>query len=251
MGNALEALARHEDSITAYREALAIVEPLSGGSAQEVAYLHINIGWSLAQLKRYDEAYAESDKGLNILMRAPGPEAGPRGLCAEQHGDHPRVAGPPCRGRGPQSSRAGRLRTLCTDISLAPKRWALRSLSKSYGALGQKRKAILFAKLAVNTHQQIRQKNSDLDQSSSSALTEKWRGLYQDLADLLVSEGRIAEGQFVLDMLKQQELIEFVRRDSNAGTESGTAGLTKRESAATEGLQGAMQGAMATLNRTR
>ncbi len=244
MGNTLEAMSRHEDSIAAYREALGILEKAPGNNELSIAYLYINIGWSLAQIPRYDEAYAESERGLSLLQRASGSimdRAGyvlnNMGIIRERQGRHAEAI-------------ALNLRSLViyerfADISQAPKRWALRSLSKSYSALGQNGKAILFAKLAVNTHQQIREKNRELDQSSTQALTEGWRDLYQDLADLLIAEGRIAEAQTVLDMLKQQELIEFVRRDSSAGTESASAGLTKRESEASGKLQDAMQGAMA------
>jgi CHAT domain-containing protein len=247
MGNTLEAMSRHEESIAAYRQALAILETAPGNNALSIAYLHVNIGWSLAQIPRYDEAYAESEHGLELLRQSSSPVMdrvgyvlNNMGIIRERQGRHAEAI--------TLNLRSLVIYERFADISLAPKRWALRSLSKSYASLGQKDKAILFAKMAVNTHQQIREKNSGLDQSRSSALTEAWRGLYQDLADLLISEGRIAEAQNVLDMLKQQELIEFVRRDSSAGTESGNAGLTKRESVASDKLQDSMKGAMAIAN---
>lgn len=41
-------------------------------------------------------------------------------------------------------------------------------------------------------------------------------------------QGRIAEAQNVLDLLKQQELIEFVRRDDSGANLNETASLTRR-----------------------
>lgn len=244
MGNALDNQSRHEEAIDTYRLSLANLTRHLGPESSAVAYLHINIGWSLAQLKRYDEAYAESARGYDILRRQTGPGADKigyvlnnMGIIREWQGRHVEAI-------------ALNLKSLVVyerfeDITLAPKRWALRSLSNSYAALGKKDSAILFAKMAVNTHQQIRALNAGLEQGHASALTESWRGIYHDLADLLVGEGRIAEAQFVLNLLKQQELIEFVRRDSAAGANAGATSLTGSERKKSEGLEAAMAGPIA------
>lgn len=244
MGNALDGLSRHEDAIAAYRQSLATISRHHGPEATSAAYLHINIGWSLAQLKRYDEGYDASATGYDILRRKTGPGADKiayvlnnMGIIREWQGRH-------------REAIALNLRSLVIyerfqDITLAPKRWALRSLANSYAALGQKQTAILFAKLAVNTHQKIRSLNTGLDQGHASALTESWRTIYTGLADMLVGEGRIAEAQYVLNLLKQQELIEFVRRDSAAGTGAGSASLTGSEQKTSDGLTGAMAGPIA------
>lgn len=244
MGNALDNQSRHEEAIATYRLSLANLTRHLGPESSAVAYLHINIGWSLAQLKRYDEAYETSAKGYDILRKQTGPGADKigyvlnnMGIIREWQGRHAEAI-------------ALNLKSLVIyerfqDITLAPKRWALRSLANSYSALGRKDSAILFAKMAVNTHQQIRALNVGLEQGQASALTNSWRGIYSDLADLLVSDGRIAEAQFVLNLLKQQELIEFVRRDSSASTGTAATGLTGSEQKRANDLSAAMAGPIA------
>lgn len=240
IGNAYEHIGRYEDSLEANREALDLVMAASGANSLLAGYIHNNVGWSLMGLKRFDEAYAEYELALPIIRDGLGPNGDKlayvlnnMGIIREKQGRHEEAIR--------LNMRSLVMYSRLEDITLAPKRWALQSLSKSYAALGQQDNAILFAKMAVNTQQQIRAQNVGLDERQATALTEEWRGIYQELADLLIGEGRIAEAQYVLDLLKQQELIEFVRRDAETARDSASAALTMREEEKTSSLDQAMQ----------
>jgi CHAT domain-containing protein len=135
--------------------------------------------------------------------------------------------------------------SLYNDMTLAPTRWALQSLAHSYRATNQPDTAILFAKMAVNTQQRIRSRNMGLEEAQAASLRDHWRGIYQDLADMLIEKGRIAEAQRVLDLLKQQELIEFVRRDASGGGIQETATLTSREKATSGKIEEALESPLA------
>jgi tetratricopeptide (TPR) repeat protein len=81
---------------------------------------------------------------------------------------------------------------------------------------GQIPSAIFYGKNAVNTIQNIRRSMQPLDQMLKRFYGEKQSFVYRRLAELLVDEGRFAEAQRVLEMLKEEEYFDFVRRDSQA-----------------------------------
>ena len=76
--------------------------------------------------------------------------------------------------------------------------------------------AIFYLKAAVNTMQAIRGKSSALERSLQGSLLKKNESAYIILADLLIGEGRLAEAQQVMSMLKEEEYFDFIRRDSKA-----------------------------------
>lgn len=242
--NSLDVLGRHEESIRASQEALALFTDSAGADSLRVGYVRNNIGWSLMGLQRYDEAYAEYEKALPIIARSEGAGADKvgyvlnnMGIIRERQGRHEEAIR--------LNIRALAVYSRFSASTLAPKRWALQSLAHSYRALNRVDTAILFAKMAVNTQQKIRAQNTGLEEQQATALREEWRGVYQDLADMLIEKGRIAEAQHVLYLLKQQELIEFVRRDAGGGGVQETASLNQRETAASEGIETAMAGPLA------
>jgi CHAT domain-containing protein len=71
--------------------------------------------------------------------------------------------------------------------------------------------AIVFYKQAVNTFEGIRATNIDLDTSLQESYTAIVEDTYRTLADLLIEQGRLAEAQRVMELLKVQELQEFTR----------------------------------------
>lgn len=105
--------------------------------------------------------------------------------------------------------------------------WSLSLVLKQQGNLPA---AIAFAKLAVNINQEIRSQNRDLPEEMTKALAARYRELYEYLANMLITAGRLQEAQQVLDLIKQQELFDFVRRDSaEAASIDGRAALTPTE----------------------
>lgn len=114
-------------------------------------------------------------------------------------------------------------------ITLDHQRWLFDILSRSVYAKGDFEKAITFGKLAVNAQQSIRKLNSELGSEVTKQLQDEWRKLYENLAKILIEQGRIAEAQSVLNMEKEQEVFNFLRRDASADIENTTAILTDAE----------------------
>jgi CHAT domain-containing protein/Flp pilus assembly protein TadD len=83
-----------------------------------------------------------------------------------------------------------------------------------HSAQNQPALAIVFGKQAVNLYQAMRRDMRGLDKTSRDAFLKGNEHNYQNLARLLIGEGRFAEAEEVLAMVQQEEFLEFVRRDS-------------------------------------
>ena len=99
-------------------------------------------------------------------------------------------------------------------------------LEKYYG---DKNTAIFYGKQAVNLKQQVRQSLREIDKDLQQSYLAKSASIYRNLADLLIEQGRIPEAQAVLDLLKQAEFSNFVKR---SGAASETLPYSKAEEAA-------------------
>ncbi len=95
---------------------------------------------------------------------------------------------------------------------------------------GNETGAIAFGKLAVNTLQSIRSNIATLERAlQRSFISSEKVGVYRGLADLLIGQGRLAEAQQVMSMLKEEEYFDFIRRDAQADARTATARFTGAE----------------------
>ena len=86
--------------------------------------------------------------------------------------------------------------------------------------------AIIFFKQSVNTRETIRKNIKGLPQEFQQSYTETIAEDYRHLADLLLQQNRILEAQRVLDLLKVQELEDYLRNiRGNQKTAQGVANL--------------------------
>ncbi|NEQ33582.1 MAG: CHAT domain-containing protein [Leptolyngbya sp. SIO4C5] len=82
--------------------------------------------------------------------------------------------------------------------------------------------AIVFHKQSVNVYESIRGGLGTLDTDLQSSYTDSIANTYRRLADLLLQQDRILEAQRVLDLLKVQELDEYLRDvRGNSNTQTG------------------------------
>lgn len=91
-------------------------------------------------------------------------------------------------------------------------------LMSAWGDLGKPRLAIFYGKQAVNRFQEIRQNIRLLDKDLQRSFLSSRQNVYRELAELLITKGRLPEAQQVLDMLKEDEYFEFTRRDTQEGS---------------------------------
>lgn len=73
--------------------------------------------------------------------------------------------------------------------------------------------AILYGKQTINVFQEIRGNIRTLDAESRLSYLKSHENAYRKLASLLISEGRLAEAEKVLELLKEEEFNRIPRRN--------------------------------------
>lgn len=95
----------------------------------------------------------------------------------------------------------------------------LGNLMFTYKADAQTPAAVFYGKQAVNVYQRVRAEIPPLDKEAQKSFIKSKETSYRQLADLLISTGRLLEAQQVLGLLKEEEYFNLVRRD---GTEAAS-----------------------------
>jgi CHAT domain-containing protein len=89
--------------------------------------------------------------------------------------------------------------------------------------------SIYLLKRHVNAVQTIRKDLASIGQNELTSYTEKYKSSYQTLASLLVDLERFSEAQQVLDMLKEDEYFQFIRRTEGDDPRQSRASYTASE----------------------
>jgi tetratricopeptide (TPR) repeat protein len=88
---------------------------------------------------------------------------------------------------------------------------AYKDLMLIWKSLNNPRSAILYGKQAVNKYQELRGLIRNLQRQTQEVYRGKVTDAYRELANLLISEGRLPEAQAVLDLLKEAEFRQLTR----------------------------------------
>jgi CHAT domain-containing protein len=227
-GMAHEALGEFETALEIYGTALEFFREIEGDEGLGVAGLANNIGW----VKHRSGDYAVSEiwfrLSLNIFEKKLGSYAENTGKNYINLGlalfnlDRPDEA-------IKIALKAMPFIAANATQTLSDQRWLFELLAKSFAAIDQPNRAIFFGKMAVNAQQAIRATNTRGQSDDTAELQAEWRRLYQLLADLLITQGRISEAQAVLNMEKQEEVFEYLRRDAAADLSKTRATLNDTE----------------------
>ena len=227
-GVGLEGAKRYSEALAAYKQSMAGFVATLGEEAAQVGYLANNIGWVYRRLEDFGAAEEWLLRAQPIIEAHEGsfsPNANKvrvnLALIALE------------QGKPQQAIRLGMLAMPYIAVnrqqSLSDQRWLFEMFSQAYAELKDREKAIFFGKMAVNAQQEIRALNKEMAESDTADLREEWRRLYQNLADLLIQDGRISEAQAVLNMEKEQQVFEFLRRDAAADLAATRAILNDAE----------------------
>ena len=90
---------------------------------------------------------------------------------------------------------------------------SLEHLMFTWNEIGNPSLAIFYGKNAINIYQQFRKNAGAADPGSGKGVMASFADAYRMLADILIQQGRLSEAERVLTLLKQEELIDYVRRD--------------------------------------
>jgi CHAT domain-containing protein/tetratricopeptide (TPR) repeat protein len=91
----------------------------------------------------------------------------------------------------------------------------LDNLMSVWESLNNRRLAILYGKQSVNVYQGLRADIQGLEKELQQSFLGTVKYTYRRVAELLIKEGRLPEAERVLEMLKEEEYFQFVRRDGN------------------------------------
>ena len=86
-------------------------------------------------------------------------------------------------------------------------------------SLNNPRFAVFYGKQSVNLLQELRSNIQGLDKETQKTYLKSIEYVYRRLADILIAEGRVAEAEQVLGMLKEEEFFAYLRRDDKAARE--------------------------------
>ncbi len=225
-----EGLSQFDAALAAYGRALSFHTRTEGNRSLNVGFLASNIGWVYTRMGNYPEARRWQETALSIVEPQIGRFTDPTtklriniGLVALEEGKADEAI--------EWSFSVMPFIAANRTQMLSDQRWNFELLSRAFAMKGQVDRAIFFGKMAVNAQQEIRATNTVTGAHDVAASQAEWRRLYQSLADLLLSQGRVGEAQAVLNMEKEEEVFQFLRRDVTAPITQTRALLTDAEMA--------------------
>jgi tetratricopeptide (TPR) repeat protein len=227
MGNVYSELNRNDEAVAEIGKALPVIEKAYGDHGR-VAMLYNNLGAALDGLGRYQEALAAYDKAIAIETKRAGP-----GVSEIAEGLVNKANAYQSLGRNDEAMREI-LRALVLygvgQARLDPVRKAYWALARTLDKEGNRRAAIIFAKEAVNAHQELRLRNERLPADLRSSLARGLRWVYDLLAKQEIADGAFAEAQYAASLIKEEELFDFTTRGSSGGpAPKGEVRLTRPE----------------------
>ncbi len=223
MGLAYRWLKDYPKSLQFYRQALDLRRKI--GDKAGIAQTLNNMGLVLNEQTHYREALPLLEEALN-LVRELGDRAG-MGRTIDSLGTVYQSL--------KQYDRALELyqQALALEREVGDReseRFTLRNIGDLFHAQNQPELAIIFYKQSVNVTEAIRQDLKTLSQEQQQSYTATVAATYRTLADLLLKQNRTAEAQQVLDLLKIQELQEYLHNVSgNQETAKGVELLPQEQ----------------------
>ena len=229
-----QAMGQYDQALPLYQRALAIREKVLGPEHPDTATSVNNLGALYSAMGQYDQALPLYHRALAIRDKVLGPEhhdtaTSVNNLCLlyQAMGQYDQAL--------PLYQRAFRM-LLPLPLPVDRGKFA-GNLCESYRQRKASSLAIFYCKLAVNSYQQVRQGARSLDRELQRSLAGTVEFAYRDLAKLLVQEGRIAEAEQVLGMLKEYEFFEYVRRSETRDIRNSRADFTPEEKALADALE--------------
>lgn len=226
----LEGDDRFEEALKVHQENMRLAEAAKGKESLDYASALTGYSWTLRRMDRFKEAEPGLRETTRILEKLLGPQHNSTAISYVNLAIVTQLLG--------NNEEAIRLdmKALAvinrdTRTTMDEQRWAYETLSLAFRDLGDTKRAILFAKQAINVQQKLRSYNKEYSKGQMQGFRDRWRRLYETLANLLISEGRISEAQAVLAMEKEEELVEFIKRDSSADLRDTQSVLTSKEEA--------------------
>jgi len=215
LGNAYKSLGQYQNAIDFYQQSLAIKKQI-GDREGEGASLN-NLGGAYDSLAQYQKAIDFYQQSLAISKQI-GDLNSEGNTLNNLGGAYGRLAQYQKAIDYYQQSLAISKQIGDRGVEAA----SLNNLGSTFAKLNQPELAILFYKQSINIIESIRKDIRGLSKDEQKSYLTTVEKTYRNLADLLLKQDRILEAQQVLDLLKVQELSDYLRNvRGNSQTEKG------------------------------
>lgn len=229
---------RPEAAIAHLERSRAVYEKAFGDEHPAAAMVLANLGALRAMQGEHETALGLLERSLAVLEKVHGTEhpdiAIALAAIADIHleRDASALALPVLERALRIASTAGALETVALLQN---------EMRRTLRRLRQPELAIFFGKQAVNTLQELRGRLANVDRALQRSYAGSKEGAYRGLAELLIEQGRLPEGQLVLAMLKEEEFFDFIRRDATRDPRTTKAALDGQEDRWRERYQSASE----------
>jgi tetratricopeptide (TPR) repeat protein/CHAT domain-containing protein len=214
MGEAYRSLSQYGKAIDCYEQALLFF-PRPDDRANEAATLN-NLGNAYKSKGYYVKAIACHRSALAISYKVQDPSV--QGAALNNLGEDYKSLGDDKTAIGYYHQALGILRE---GKDRERKGTVFHNLMLALKALHKTTLAIVDGKQAINAYQDIRTSIRGLAKELQTSFIDSRESTYRELASLLISQGRLAEAEQVLDLLKVEEYSKIVRRDGPVGDAVG------------------------------
>ncbi len=236
IGSVYQSLGHYPEALEHYRQALAIARVIGDREGQGRAIGDRGIVYAL--LGRYPEALEHFTQALTLVR-----ELGERGAESSEllnlgnlHTD---------QGRSAEALvHYQQALALQAELNEPETLWLLwNNMRVAWEDASRPAPAILAGKRAVNAIQAMRVGNASLTREQQQSFLANKEFVYRELADLLITQARHAEAQQVLDMLKEQELYDYIKEEGAHDPRQTRAGNNAMESEWNEAYDAVAAGA--------
>jgi CHAT domain-containing protein len=222
------AFAQYDKALPLQQRALAIREKVLGPDHPDTARSLNNLAETYNDFAQYDKALPLQQRALAIREEVLGPDHLDTALTLSSLaftysalGQHDKTLSLYQRVLITFENALGPVHP---DTALAWSNLAVTAKTAVSPTLG-----ISFLKRAVNTYQSLRERVVVVGSTELKSYTVSIEANYQALARWLTDEGRLPEAQHVLDMLKEEEQFDFIRRSAPADPRRTRMGYTPTE----------------------
>jgi CHAT domain-containing protein/predicted negative regulator of RcsB-dependent stress response len=204
LGLAYLSLSEYQRAIDSYQQALPILQAVGDRNGEAAALTNLGIAyWSLSEYQRAIDYFQQALPIYQAVGDRNGEAAALTNLGIaylslseyQRAIDYFQQALPILQAVGDRAGTGG----------------LLANIGKLLEAQDQPELAIVFLKQSVNVRESIRDSIRGLDSALQESYTKSVEEDYRRLADLLLQQGRVMEAQEVLDLLKLQELDDYLQ----------------------------------------
>lgn len=197
-------LGQYQKALDLHRQSLAIKQQIGDRNGEGISLT--NVGFTYGKLEQYQKAIGFHEQAIAILKQTgnrngEGRALGSLGFAYDQLKQYPKAIDYYQQSLAIKKQIGDRSGETAT----------LKNIGLLFSKLEQTGLAIVFYKQFVNVTESIRKDIRELPQGEQSSYLSTIENTYRVLADLLLKQKRVTEALQILDLLKIQELEDYLK----------------------------------------